>query len=55
MSQTGMEVNNYPCAITSFHDDDFCAFKNNTTRIGSKLMNKMGYEGKGLVVNGEAL
>ena len=37
------------------HDDDFAIFENHTTRIGSKLLKKMGYEGKGLGVNGQAI
>jgi len=35
-----------------FPDDDFAVFENQTTRVGSKMLNRMGYEGKGLGVNG---
>jgi len=34
-----------------FLDDDFVVFENHTTGIGSKLLKKIGYEGKGLGVN----
>lgn len=36
-------------------DDDFAVFENHTTRIGSKLLKRMGYEGKGLRVNGQGI
>ena len=35
-----------------FPDDDFVFFLNHTIGIGSKLLKRMGYEGKGLDVNG---
>lgn len=37
-----------PCI---FLDKDFIAFKEHTTCIDSKLLNRMGYEGKGLDIN----
>ena len=36
-------------------DDDFTIFENHTTRIGSKLLKGMGYEGKGLRINGQGI
>ena len=36
-------------------DDDFIVFENHTAGIGSKLLNRMGYEGKGLGVNGQRI
>ena len=42
----------YPCM---FPDDDFVVFENHTTRIGSKLLKRMGYEGKGLGINGQGI
>ena len=38
-----------------FLDDDFTVFENHTTGIGSKLLKKMGYEGKGLDINGQRI
>jgi len=38
-----------------FLDDDFTVFENRTTRISSKLLKKMGYEGKGLGINGQGI
>ena len=38
-----------------FLDDDFVVFENHTTGIGSKLLNKMGYEGKVLGVNDQGI
>lgn len=41
-----------PC---TFPDDDFTAFGKYTTCIGSKLLKKMGYQGKGLDINGQGI
>lgn len=38
-----------------FPDNDFTVFENRTTGIGSKLLKIMGYEGKGLDVNGQGI
>jgi len=51
-----------PCEVKSSSlnscvspDDDFAIFENHTTRIGSKLLKRMGYEGKGLGINGQGI
>ena len=51
-----------PCEVKSsspsscmFLDDDFTVFENHTTGIGSKLLKRMGYEGKGLGINGQGI
>jgi len=38
-----------------FLDDDFAMFEYHTMGIGSKLLKRMGYEGKGLGVNGQII
>ena len=51
-----------PCEVKSsspsscmFPDDDFANFENHTTWIDSKLLRKMGYEGKGLGINSQGI
>jgi len=38
-----------------FFDDDFTIFENHTIRTGSKLLRKMGYEGKCLGINDQGI
>ena len=38
-----------------FPNDDFVVFENHTTGIGSKPLKRMGYEGKGLCINGQGI
>jgi len=38
-----------------FLDDDFVVFENHTRGIGSKLLKRMGYEGKGMGINGQGI
>lgn len=44
----------FSISCTSY-DDDFASFKKHTSRIGSKLLKKMGYQGKGLRINGQSI
>jgi len=56
-SESTSEANNVGNSSVSFldDDDDLGAFEKHTTNIGSRLMKKMGYEGKGLGVNGQGI
>jgi len=38
-----------------FPDNDFAVFENHTIGISSKLLKRMGNEGKGLGVNGQGI
>lgn len=49
------EVKNSSSPLCIFPDDDFAVFESHTTRIGSKLLKRMGYEGKGLGFNGQGI
>lgn len=49
------EVKSYSPATFMFPNDDFAAFENHTTGIGSKTLKKMGYEGKGWALMAKAL
>ena len=51
-----------PCQVKSsslnscmFPDDDFVVFENHTIGIGSKVLKRMGYEGRGLGINGQGI
>jgi len=52
-SKSTTEINHIGNYLVPFphDDDDLGAFEKNTIGIGSRLMKKMGYEGKGLVAN----
>lgn len=41
--------------LCTFHHHDFATFKRHTTGIGSKLLKKMGCQGKGLGINGQGI
>lgn len=39
----------------TLYDDDFTTFERHTTVIGSKLFKKMGYQEKGIDINGQGI
>lgn len=47
-----LEVTSDSSISCTFTDDDFTSFEKHTIGISSKLLRTMGYEGKGLYVNG---
>lgn len=55
MQHNKPEVKNDSSISCTFYDDDFVAFEKHTTGIGSKLLKKMGYQGKGLSINGQCI
>lgn len=50
-----LEVKNDSPISYDFHDDEFASFEKHTIGIGSKLLKKMGYQGKGLGIKGEGI
>ena len=46
-----LEVKGDSSISYTFHDDDFVSFEKHTTGIRSKLLKKMGYQGKSLSIN----
>jgi len=50
-----LEVKSDASISCTFYDDDFMDFEKHTTGIGSKLLKKMRYQGKGLNINSQGI
>lgn len=55
LQHSHLEVKSDSLISYDFHDDEFSTFEKHTTRIGSKLMKEMGYQGKDLGIKGQGI
>lgn len=55
LQKYNLQVKSDSSISCSFYDNDFATFEKHTTRIGSKLLKKMGCQGKGFGINGQAI
>lgn len=55
MQHNKPEVKSDSSISCTFYDDDFTAFERHTTRFGSKLLKKIGYQEKGSDINGQGI
>ena len=55
LQRDSCEVKSSSPSSCMFPDDDFTVFENHTIGIGSKLLKRMGYEGKGLGIHGQGI